>query len=952
VGQALRRSAVWLGVAFLLVAPRAAAAQTLKLTVHVTGNTPGGVTMVSGGLGTCLSAAGTCTFDVDTGATVRIVATGQGSSQPGRFSGGTGPAAGCTLSTCSFTMTAAADLTATFTSGDGPVATMTVNGFGGGLGLVMVDGVDCHGFFSCASRYLQGSLVHLEASGAAGAVFSGYSTPPAGCSVESPVCDFALTGNTATTANIKILSSVAVTPSSATGVPGGPPQQFTATGFFTGGSLPVTGKGLWSSGINLPFHRKFLAADALGGKIYALGGTDGGGTSAASDVAAYTPGATAHWDVVASLLTPRAFPAAVAAGGLLYAIGGNDDSGLATASVERYDPVQNMWTPRAPMASPRYGLVAGVIDGVIYAAGGTNGSGTAVATLEAYDPATNTWTPKASMPAARGLVAGGVIGGILYVVGGTDGASSSAKVQAYDPATNTWTTKASMPAPLSGAASAVADGVLYVFLALPGFIQIPNSVLFAYDPVADAWTVKASPGFRGGGRAAAALDGFVYAIGGTEGDGSIVSSAVDSYIDALRWTLGTPAVARITQGGSVTGRAAGTTSVVATAGTLTCGANCGSFTVSPLPPTDLTVDSPANGSVLTAPITVGGWALNRGAPSASGTGVDAVHVYAFPSGGGAGIFVGAATYGLSRPDVGALFGSQFTNSGFSLTGGASLAAGGYMLAIYGRNAMTTTFDVVRTVNITIAAPVSQPFIDLDSPRDGFVVNSSFEVGGWALDAGAPTGTGVDAVQFYIFPNDGASPGVFIGQGSYGLSRPDVGAIFGSPRYDNTGFHYTISGLGPGAYVLGVYARSTVTGTFSIIKQVHITVNATALMAVNPPVPESIITAPIVDVDGWSIDRSIESTALSGSGVDTLHVYAYPNPGSGAPPIFLGVATVGLSRPDVAALYGSRYGTSGFHLAVDRSALGLAPGVYNIVVHSHSTVTNTFNNLTVVRVTLQ
>jgi hypothetical protein len=82
------------------------------------------------------------------------------------------------------------------------------------------------------------------------------------------------------------------------------------------------------------------------------------------------------------------------------------------------------------------------------------------------------------------------------------------------------------------------------------------------------------------------------------------------------------------------------------------------------------------------------------------------------------------------------------------------------------------------------------------------------------------------------------------------------------------------------------------------------------------------------------------------------VYAYPNPGSGAPPIFLGVATVGLSRPDVAALYGSRYGTSGFHLAVDRSALGLTPGVYSIVVHSHSTVTNSFNNLTVVRVTLQ
>jgi hypothetical protein len=44
--------------------------------------------------------------------------------------------------------------------------------------------------------------------------------------------------------------------------------------------------------------------------------------------------------------------------------------------------------------------------------------------------------------------------------------------------------------------------------------------------------------------------------------------------------------------------------------------------------------------------------------------------------------------------------------------------------------------------------------------------------------------------------------------------------------------------------------------------------------------------------------------------------------------------------------------SGFHLAVDRAARGLTPGVYSIVVFSHSTVTGTFNNAAVVRVTLQ
>jgi hypothetical protein len=97
---------------------------------------------------------------------------------------------------------------------------------------------------------------------------------------------------------------------------------------------------------------------------------------------------------------------------------------------------------------------------------------------------------------------------------------------------------------------------------------------------------------------------------------------------------------------------------------------------------------------------------------------------------------------------------------------------------------------------------------------------------------------------------------------------------------------------------------------------------------------------------------VESTVLSGTGVDTLHVYAFPNPGSGDAPIFLGVATLGVARPDVGAAYGARYGDSGYELIVDRAARGLAPGVYNIAVVSHSVISGTFNNVAVVRVTLQ
>jgi hypothetical protein len=256
-----------------------------------------------------------------------------------------------------------------------------------------------------------------------------------------------------------------------------------------------------------------------------------------------------------------------------------------------------------------------------------------------------------------------------------------------------------------------------------------------------------------------------------------------------------------------------------------------------------------------------------------------------------------------------------------------------------------------SAEVSTAISASSPFLAIDAPSPGATTTSAFEVGGWALDTAAATGTGVDAVVFYVFPNAGAAPGVFIGQGSYGWSRADVGAVFGS-RFTNSGYHFTITGLGPGAYVLGVYARSTVTGGFSIVKTSPFNVSATALMSIDVPAAEAVIASPAFGVAGWSIDRQVESTALAGPGVDVLHVWAYPNPGSGQAPIFLGVAPTGVARPDLAAIYGSRYAASGYTLLVDRAAAGLAPGVYSIAVASHSQVSGSFNNIAVVRVILQ
>jgi hypothetical protein len=260
---------------------------------------------------------------------------------------------------------------------------------------------------------------------------------------------------------------------------------------------------------------------------------------------------------------------------------------------------------------------------------------------------------------------------------------------------------------------------------------------------------------------------------------------------------------------------------------------------------------------------------------------------------------------------------------------------------------TTAAYSTGPLKVSNAMSPSNPIVNIDAPAPAATVTAAFEVTGWAIDTAAPTGTGVDGMQYWIFPSDGAAPGVFLGTGSYGAARVDVGGAFGT-QFTNAGYHFTVTGMQPGAYVLGVYAHSTVTNSYTA-KKIHIVVSASTLESIDLPAPESTIAGNTFAVAGWAIDRR-----ASDIGVDALHVYVIPNPGtpSQGAAIFLGVATQGIARSDVQALYGPQFLNSGYQLNVDRAAAGLTAGVYDIAVWAHSTFDGSFNNVAVVRVTLQ
>jgi hypothetical protein len=150
-------------------------------------------------------------------------------------------------------------------------------------------------------------------------------------------------------------------------------------------------------------------------------------------------------------------------------------------------------------------------------------------------------------------------------------------------------------------------------------------------------------------------------------------------------------------------------------------------------------------------------------------------------------------------------------------------------------------------------------------------------------------------------------------------------------------------LPAGVYDIVATPRSTVSGGFENPRIVRVTLRPSVLVTVDTPVNGGTVPGTF-SIQGWSLDR----VATANSGIDELHVYAYPNPGSDTPPIFLGATVTGTARPDVAAAYGSQFGTSGYALTVSN----MAPAVYALVVFAKSHATGKFENATVVFVTVR
>lgn len=207
---------------------------------------------------------------------------------------------------------------------------------------------------------------------------------------------------------------------------------------------------------------------------------------------------------------------------------------------------------------------------------------------------------------------------------------------------------------------------------------------------------------------------------------------------------------------------------------------------------------------------------------------------------------------------------------------------------------------------------------IESPTEWADSSSSVRVSGWAADAAASSGTGVDAVQVYV-------DGGLKGDASYGDPRPDASSASGS-RCGPCGYSYVLSlrNVSAGDHILEVRVHSSASGmTTSYLRGLSV-VNVPTYPAGNVDSPGDGSTASgSVRVAGWALDQA----ATSGTGVDGVTIYIDG--------VLAGNATYGVSRSDIGASYGTQFTASGYYLDVDLRPL--SPGVHAIEVRAHSSV---------------
>jgi len=285
--------------------------------------------------------------------------------------------------------------------------------------------------------------------------------------------------------------------------------------FATSYSQNYTGE--WQELAEMDTGRYNFGACVYDEKIYVFGGTigQGSGSPATASVEVYDPKENI-WIQETRMTSPRTHTSVCVLNDTIYVIGGAPNESVSPLRiVETYDPITKVWGKRKNMPTAKMNTISITYNGKIYTIGGQDKED-GIRNLEEYDPTTNEWTRRANMKEKRAHLVACEVNDKFYALGGGSYSLINRTIEEYDPLTNSWEEKSPMEAPRTSAAGCAMDSLIVVIGGSRRAGQDLDSKVEVYNTVSDEWTKMVSlPGPRVA-LAAVAIGDSIYAIAGSE----------------------------------------------------------------------------------------------------------------------------------------------------------------------------------------------------------------------------------------------------------------------------------------------------------------------------------------------------------------------------------------------------------------------------------------------------
>ncbi len=234
-------------------------------------------------------------------------------------------------------------------------------------------------------------------------------------------------------------------------------------GGFGGGNVVETYAGdRWSAGAPYPLtvdHAMAAGIDALGTPgVYVFGGNVNGVATARS----FRCCVEQRWQEIAPMPGPRAQGGAVAVDAKVYVVGGASMDRLVSPTYV-YDSATDRWSTAAAVPTPRDHLGAAILGGRVCAVGGRRLSLLQnLATFECYDPSADSWQRMPDAPTARGGIGAAALGGRIFVVGGEQPLGTFKEVDIFDSVAGKWSRGPDLPTARHGLGVVAVGTTLFV----------------------------------------------------------------------------------------------------------------------------------------------------------------------------------------------------------------------------------------------------------------------------------------------------------------------------------------------------------------------------------------------------------------------------------------------------------------------------------------------------------